>query len=68
MYRVHCLVQPALRFWERIPQKVKSENTIGVRLAGVDAPECAHFGKEGQPFGEEAKYGLDVTSATMLEQ
>ena len=31
-----------------------SENTIGVRLAGVDAPECSHFGAVGQPYGPEA--------------
>mmetsp|Transcript_17064 Transcript_17064/g.21464 ORF Transcript_17064/g.21464 Transcript_17064/m.21464 type:complete len:190 (+) Transcript_17064:22-591(+) len=29
--------------------------TIVVRFAGIDTPETAKFGKEGQPFGEEAK-------------
>eukprot|EP01094_Clydonella_sp_ATCC50884_P002078 TRINITY_DN11595_c0_g1_i1.p1 TRINITY_DN11595_c0_g1~~TRINITY_DN11595_c0_g1_i1.p1 ORF type:complete len:219 (-),score=42.53 TRINITY_DN11595_c0_g1_i1:161-817(-) len=52
-----CFHKPSIRFWERVP-KVTAANTIGVRLAGVDAPECAHFGKEGQPFGEEAKLWL----------
>lgn len=28
--------------------------TIHVRIAGVDAPELAHFGKPAQPFGQEA--------------
>ena len=27
---------------------------IHVRLAGVDAPEAAHFGKPAQPYSEEA--------------
>ncbi|SPO21974.1 uncharacterized protein UTRI_01961_B [Ustilago trichophora] len=29
--------------------------TISVRIAGVDAPESAHFGKPAQPFSKEAK-------------
>jgi hypothetical protein len=29
---------------------------ISVRLAGVDAPECAHFGAQAQACGEEAKF------------
>ncbi|KAF2756672.1 SNase-domain-containing protein [Pseudovirgaria hyperparasitica] len=28
--------------------------TISVRIAGVDAPELAHFGQEGQPYAKEA--------------
>jgi len=31
---------------------------LQVRLAGVDAPECAHFGAPGQEGGEEAKKWL----------
>lgn len=34
--------------------KVKSDETIHVRIAGVDAPELAHFGQPAQPYGEEA--------------
>ncbi|KAI0125914.1 hypothetical protein BJ170DRAFT_453700 [Xylariales sp. AK1849] len=40
----------------RIPEKkadLKSK-TIPVRLAGVDAPEGAHFGRPAQPFSTEA--------------
>lgn len=33
-------------------------NTISVRLAGVDAPELAHFGRPAQPYGEEAQTWL----------
>ena len=32
--------------------------TISVRLAGADAPEAAHFGREAQPFADEAKEEL----------
>lgn len=35
-----------------------SETTMMVRIAGMDTPETAKFGKEGQPFGEEAKQEL----------
>lgn len=28
--------------------------TLHIRLAGVDAPECAHFGRPAQPFSSEA--------------
>jgi endonuclease YncB( thermonuclease family) len=27
---------------------------VHVRIAGVDAPECAHFGNPPQPYSEEA--------------
>ncbi|KAF2675408.1 SNase-domain-containing protein [Microthyrium microscopicum] len=39
------------------------DNTIHVRLAGIDAPELAHFGKPAQPYGREA---LDWLSAYVL--
>lgn len=32
-----------------------AEETLPVRLAGVDCPEVGHFGKPGQPLGEDAK-------------
>lgn len=38
-------------------RKISSE-TINVRLAGVDAPETAHYGAPGQKFGQEAKTWL----------
>lgn len=37
--------------------------TIHVRIAGVDAPELAHFGKPAQPYGQEA---LDWLKAFLL--
>ncbi|PBP27060.1 putative nuclease domain containing protein [Diplocarpon rosae] len=40
----------------KIPEK-KSDlknNTIHVRLAGIDAPEGSHFGKPAQPYSAEA--------------
>ncbi|KAH6660187.1 hypothetical protein BKA67DRAFT_530304 [Truncatella angustata] len=40
----------------RVPEK-KPElrgKTISIRLAGVDAPECAHFGRPAQPFSADA--------------
>ncbi|KAK4565442.1 putative endonuclease lcl3 [Recurvomyces mirabilis] len=35
-------------------RKKLKDQTISVRLAGVDAPECAHFGNPDQPYGPEA--------------
>ncbi|KAK0730815.1 hypothetical protein B0H67DRAFT_478951 [Lasiosphaeris hirsuta] len=40
----------------RVPKERKDlkGRTISIRLAGVDAPEAAHFGKPAQPFSAEA--------------
>jgi endonuclease YncB( thermonuclease family) len=40
----------------RVPTEKKElkDQTIHVRLAGVDAPELAHFGNPAQPYGQEA--------------
>jgi len=35
-------------------RKRLKDQTVSVRLAGVDAPECAHFGNPNQPYGPEA--------------
>ncbi|KAF9332914.1 putative endonuclease lcl3 [Podila minutissima] len=35
-------------------RKALMEQTIPVRIAGVDAPENAHFGMPAQPFGKES--------------
>ena len=32
----------------------KSEGTLSVRIAGIDAPEMAHFGNPAQPHSQEA--------------
>lgn len=49
----------------RIPQQLTKpelvDNTLHVRVAGVDAPECAHFGRKEQPFGPEAMAWLGDT-------
>lgn len=39
--------------------KAKASETVSIRLAGVDAPECAHFGMPGQAYGNDAKKWLD---------
>jgi endonuclease YncB( thermonuclease family) len=43
-------------FWlQSIGQTLWAYNTqISIRLAGIDAPETAHFGKPAQPGGPEA--------------
>ncbi|KAL6715737.1 putative endonuclease lcl3 [Lecanora helva] len=40
----------------RVPKEKKDlkDKTIHVRLAGVDAPELAHFGRPSQPFSQDA--------------
>ena len=42
--------------WRRVPdtRKALQNQTIHVRLAGVDAPEMAHFGRPEQPYAPEA--------------
>ena len=42
--------------WHRPPTKASDlrHQTISVRLAGVDAPEAAHFGREAQPYADVA--------------
>ncbi|KAI7902002.1 uncharacterized protein BX663DRAFT_487266 [Cokeromyces recurvatus] len=44
--------------WIRHVPKTKKElqnQTISIRIAGVDAPEGAHFGMPAQPYSSEAK-------------
>lgn len=36
------------------PGKGLKGKTLHVRIAGIDAPEMAHFGRPEQPFGKEA--------------
>ncbi|ELR03166.1 putative endonuclease lcl3 [Pseudogymnoascus destructans] len=40
----------------KVPEKAADlrKHTIAVRIAGVDAPEAAHFGKTAQPYSGEA--------------
>merc|ERR1719193_2299422 len=39
-----------------------------VRIAAVDAPETAHFGAKGQPFGEEAtQYVKDLVLGKVVK-
>ncbi|PWN50643.1 SNase-domain-containing protein [Violaceomyces palustris] len=48
---------PFLRSWFYVPPTKPSQlrnETLSIRLAGADAPEAAHFGKEAQPFSKEA--------------
>ncbi|PHH74490.1 hypothetical protein CDD82_4910 [Ophiocordyceps australis] len=40
--------------WRHVPTKRKDLKTISVRIAGVDAPEGAHFGRPSQPYAAEA--------------
>nr|KAK5434683.1 putative endonuclease lcl3 [Exophiala xenobiotica] len=46
----------------RVPAEKKElkDKTIHLRLAGIDAPELAHFGRPSQPYAQEA---LDWLSA-----
>ncbi|PWY86993.1 nuclease domain protein [Aspergillus heteromorphus CBS 117.55] len=42
--------------WKKVPvsRRDLKDETIHIRLAGIDAPELAHFGRPAQPFGKEA--------------
>ncbi|KAJ5219360.1 uncharacterized protein N7498_001459 [Penicillium cinerascens] len=42
--------------WKKVPtaKKELKDNTIHIRLAGIDAPELAHFGRPEQPFARDA--------------
>ncbi|KAF2013302.1 SNase-domain-containing protein [Aaosphaeria arxii CBS 175.79] len=42
--------------WKRVPttREGLTNKTIHIRIAGVDAPELAHWGREAQPFSKEA--------------
>ncbi|KAJ6005262.1 Nuclease (SNase-like) OB-fold [Penicillium sp. IBT 35674x] len=42
--------------WKRVPttKKELKDKTIHIRLAGIDAPELAHFGRPEQPFARDA--------------
>ncbi|KAF9886804.1 putative endonuclease lcl3 [Aspergillus nanangensis] len=46
--------------WKKVPTSKKElrDKTVHVRLAGVDAPELAHFGRPEQPFAREAHQWL----------
>ncbi|ORY84782.1 hypothetical protein BCR37DRAFT_251510 [Protomyces lactucae-debilis] len=46
-------------------KKALRNQTIHVRIAGIDAPELAHFGNPAQPFGKEA---LDWLASTVLHK
>lgn len=57
----HCAPWQRALFWKR-PGLGRGANlkeeTINVRLAGIDAPEMGHFGGTPQPFSREAKEWL----------
>ncbi|KAK0392783.1 hypothetical protein NLU13_2278 [Sarocladium strictum] len=51
----------------KVPDKRKDlkDRTISIRIAGIDAPECSHFGRPAQPFSAEA---LDWLSSYILNR
>lgn len=53
--------------WRRVPTKREdlATKTIHVRIAGIDAPETAHFGRPAQPYGKEA---LDFLTSYILHR
>ncbi|KAL6711976.1 putative endonuclease lcl3 [Coniothyrium glycines] len=53
--------------WKRIPTKREGvmKQTLHIRIAGVDAPELAHWGREAQPFSKEA---FDYLTNLILNQ
>ncbi|KAL1956875.1 hypothetical protein VTO42DRAFT_6723 [Malbranchea cinnamomea] len=58
-FRIYHTPGGRLAGWEwlrKIPTSKKElkQQTIHVRLAGIDAPELSHFGRPAQPFAKEA--------------
>ena len=51
----HTPLYPISKGEKGCVNKKLTECTISVRLYGVDAPETAKFGNEGQPYAKEAK-------------
>ena len=52
--------------WRKVGDVKKFKGkTLHVRIAGIDAPELAHFGKPAQPYGQEA---LDWLQAFLLHR
>ncbi|KAF2154642.1 SNase-domain-containing protein [Myriangium duriaei CBS 260.36] len=52
--RHHLPLPPSARPNTPPPSPPQKLDTIHVRIAGVDAPELAHFGRPAQPYGAEA--------------
>ncbi|GAB0495456.1 hypothetical protein MMPV_006758 [Pyropia vietnamensis] len=56
--------QPLLRRLIPLPRDASSsKKSISIRLAGVDAPECAHWGKPAQPGGLAARRWLTARAS-----
>ncbi|KAF2806884.1 SNase-domain-containing protein [Mytilinidion resinicola] len=53
--------------WKMVPKKREelSAKTLHIRIAGIDAPEMAHFGHPAQPYSKEA---YDWLSAYILNR
>lgn len=53
--------------WRKVPTRREevAGKTIHIRIAGVDAPELPHFGRPGQPGGQEA---LDFLTSYILHR
>lgn len=53
--------------WKTVPTKREAlvKQTLHIRIAGVDAPELAHWGREAQPYSKEA---LDWLTQLILHQ
>ena len=50
---------------QRLKGKELKDRTVHVRIAGVDAPEAAHFGRPAQPYSAEA---LDWLKSSVLNK
>lgn len=50
---------------QNLTAKALKNRTVHVRVAGIDAPEAAHFGRPAQPYSQEA---LDWLRRTVLHK
>lgn len=58
---INAAKRPTNKISTRNNRNPLRKETLHIRLSGVDAPECAHFGRPAQPFSQDALQWLRST-------